>query len=472
MKNRILALIVVILVFITTLSVGININKITSPIKENQKINDVLESNENLTPQIAEDYTITMRDIADFLEDKKEHYPFSDEFVERYQQTSGGYIENARKAGLVVDKLLHEPNQKWHFFTSWLYPTIDEGMSWEASAKDRVYSKLLCPELLLWIYEACEVSPEKVKAAKEVAEQGKVAGTNVSTIAKNMRSIVSWEDDIEPTILAFLANAPAKPYYSVTVNQSENFTVNNLKSQYREGSSISFSVTVTDKTKLVDVVTVDGQAINASSGKYTFSMPAKDVIVNITLKDKPVVDNPTTPAGDAYYTITYDMGTRKTSKLLETPEDILKTFTYVGTKTSIIDSIAAHDKIYGGGYGTSSWVKGDMLKFGTTSVNGTLTLALTGTVNCVKITGYVSNTSCTIRVGDSTSSDWIDGATSDGLTTTYTCSEMNVANAETVEAGAVVTITIYFESTSSLTIATTNKKPLYITAIEFLNETN
>ena len=113
-----------------------------------------------------------------------------------------------------------------------------------------------------------------------------------------------------------------------------------------------------------------------------------------------------------------------------------------------------------------------MLKFGTTSVNGTLTLSLTGTVNCVKITGYVANQSCKIRVGDSSSSDWIDGAATDGLTTLFTCSEMNVANAETVEAGAVVTITIYFESTSSLTIATTNKKPLYITAIEFLNETN
>ncbi len=471
MKKRILSLIVIVLVFITTFTVSININKINSTIKNNQKVNDVVVPNENPILPI-EDYTVTMRDIADYLEDKKEHYPFSDEFVEKYQQTSGGYIENARKAGLTVDKLLHEPNQKWHFFTSWLYPTIDEGMSWDASAKDRVYSKLLCPELLLWIYEACEVSPEKVKAAKEVAEAGKVSGLAVTTIAKNMRGIVSWEDDIEPTILAFLANAPAKPYYGVTVSQSESYTVNNLSPQYREGSSVSFSITVTDKTKLVDTVIVDDKVINSAGGKYTFTMPAKDVVINITLKDKPISDNPTTPAGDAYYTITYDLGTRKTSKELKTPEEIFNSFTYAGTKTSIINSVAAYEKIYGGGYGQGTWVKGDMLKFGTTSVNGTLTLSLTGTVNCVKITGYVANQSCKIRVGDSSSSDWIDGAATDGLTTLYTCSEMNVANAETVEGGAVVTITIYFESTSSLTIATTNKKPLYITAIEFLNETN
>ena len=41
--------------------------------------------------------TITMTDIALFLEQKAEHYPLSDEFIERYQQKSGGYIDNAKK---------------------------------------------------------------------------------------------------------------------------------------------------------------------------------------------------------------------------------------------------------------------------------------------------------------------------------------------------------------------------------------
>ena len=60
--------------------------------------------------------------------------------------------------------------------------------------KSKIYTNLKCPELLLWIYEAMGANPTKVKAAKEVAEQGKVNSTNVATIAKNMRACVSWED--------------------------------------------------------------------------------------------------------------------------------------------------------------------------------------------------------------------------------------------------------------------------------------
>src|SRR5690554_5560401 len=53
--------------------------------------------------------TITMIDFASFLMDKKEHYPLSDEFVERYQQTSGGYITLAKQLGMEVDKQKHLP---------------------------------------------------------------------------------------------------------------------------------------------------------------------------------------------------------------------------------------------------------------------------------------------------------------------------------------------------------------------------
>lgn len=141
---------------------------------------------------------ITMREIADFLSNKKEHYPLSDEFIERYQQESGGYIDYAKSLGLVVDREQHEPNQKWHFFESWLNLSIEQGsLSWEDNAKTRVYTGLKCPELLLWIYEACDVNPAQVKKAKEAAELGKVQKTNVATIAKNMRSYVAWEDLVE-----------------------------------------------------------------------------------------------------------------------------------------------------------------------------------------------------------------------------------------------------------------------------------
>lgn len=168
--------------------------------KQNQSLNIQKVNNPSVR---ATDTTITILDMALYLNTKKEHYPFSDEFIEKYQQTSGGYIDFANKTGHLVDREKHEPNQKWHFFDSWLMQSIEDGtLTWDADAKRRVYSGLLCPELLLWIFEATEVSPDKVKNAKEVAEQGKVANTNVSTIAKNMRACVPWED-IQNTISTY-----------------------------------------------------------------------------------------------------------------------------------------------------------------------------------------------------------------------------------------------------------------------------
>lgn len=156
------------------------------------------KSNESLNIEIKKDISkqdMTVGEMAEILKTKREHYPLSDEFIEKYQQNSGGYIDYAKELGLVVDKQLHEPNQKWHFLTSWLQVSIDQGsISLSESAKTRVYTKLLCPELLLWIYEASGVDPVKVKAAKVVAEDGKVKKLTATTIAKNMRAVVSWDD--------------------------------------------------------------------------------------------------------------------------------------------------------------------------------------------------------------------------------------------------------------------------------------
>ena len=154
-------------------------------------------SDKNIISEIKanDNASYTVQDFSDYLEDKREHYPLSDEFIERYQQTSGGYIDYAKKCGIPVDKYNHSPNQKWHFFTSWLDQSLADGsLTMQDDAKSRIYTKLLCPELLLWIYEALGVDPVKVNNAKEVAEAGKSAGTAVSTIAKNMRAQVSWED--------------------------------------------------------------------------------------------------------------------------------------------------------------------------------------------------------------------------------------------------------------------------------------
>lgn len=161
---------------------------------KNNKTNNIIIEHEANANTVDYD-SITMKQICNYLQDKREHYPLSDEFIERYQQDSGGYIDYARQLGLTVNKELHEPNQKWHFFTSWyddLVKTND--ISETELAKTRVYTGLYCPELLLWIYEACGAPINKIKNAKEAAEKGKVEGLRAVSIAKNMREFVSWED--------------------------------------------------------------------------------------------------------------------------------------------------------------------------------------------------------------------------------------------------------------------------------------
>ena len=437
-------------------------------IEKNNKINQNNEIQEEI--KSTSNYTVTMSDIALFLETRKEHYPLSDEFIERYQQEDGGYIDNALKAGLVVDKLQHEPNQKWHFFESWYYPSLEDGtLTNSESAKSRVYSKLLCPELLLWIYEACNVSPSKVKAAKEVAEESKVNKTHISTMAKNMRAIVPWED-LESTIIDYL-NSNIESY-KVSIEENSEIEIIGLKDEYKVGSEVAFSINVLNEEKEVNEVKVNNELIKQSAGKYKFIMPSNDVIISVSLKEKEIIIPPETNESSYVYNIKYDLGTRKTAKLLESNEDLLNTFEYQGEGESIIKSISQMEYMYGGAYGGSGdnkWYTGDIIKFGTTSVNGSFTFELTQEVSAVNISGYVSNSSCKVRIGDSNSLDW-ESAGSDNKTTLITCSSMNVTSKEVVEANQTSDILMEFESTKDLKIAVTNTKPFYITKIEFIVE--
>lgn len=137
---------------------------------------------------------ITVKCLVCHLIDKKEHYPLSDEFAARYQQSKGGYIDFAHKTGHLVDVQKHEPNQKWHFFESWLLQSFRDGsICWENDAGKVVYRRIQCPELLLWILEAAGVDLSKVEAAKEIAERGKESGDRPATIAKGIREQVPWE---------------------------------------------------------------------------------------------------------------------------------------------------------------------------------------------------------------------------------------------------------------------------------------
>lgn len=423
----------------------------------------------------AEDDVVTMRQIADFLMDKKEHYPLSDEFIERYQQTGGGYIDTAKKAGLVVDKQKHEPNQKWHFFESWLNASIEDGtLTWEEDAKSRVYNKLLCPELLLWIYEASGVDPAKVKLAKDAAEQGRAAKISVSTIAKNMRACVPWED---------IANA-VKGYVPTP---SVKITPNKLTLTVGEQATVTAALLNADdvtETAVWNIAEGDGlveitpngneatvRAIAKGTAKikasYGDNLSAECVI---TVKEQSVTDSIIEGA------VKYNLSGTSTAQI-KTVEDALAAFSLAGEGGGIVNAITQIAFVYGGGSGGSGenrWSSTDMIKIGTGSNNGSITIDLNVKVSSIKITGYVHDSKCAIRVGDSDSTDWTD-AQGDNKTATVICSDMTVVNKTAVDEGNVSVIEIDFESTSSLTIATVNttskKYPLYITSIEFFVET-
>lgn len=398
---------------------------------------------------------ITVGQMADFLSTKKEHYPFSDQFMERYQQTSGGYLDNAKKAGIPVDRQQHSPNQKWHFFDSWYYPSLEDGtLTREDDAKSRIYTKLLCPELLLWIYEACGVAPVKVKNAMTVAVAGKSSGAAVTTIAKNMRACVAWEDLAEAFKEKVAAESVSLDKTEFTVDKNQTVTVMATVSPFNTTDSAFWQVVegmdVVSIVQKAGEVTVRGLKAGTAKIKvsYNESVFAECIVTVVDNGDAPV---PTT--GVYHYDIVYDLGTRVTAKQIETAEGILGTFTDTGTGT-IIQSVGDFAYIYGGahgGKGETKWYTGNILKFGTTSVNGSLTLQLSSAVNYVKITGYVYDDACKLTVGD----------------VEFVCTDMSVANKESVEGNQTSTATIAFASTDTLTIATMNKKPIFITAIAF-----
>ena len=446
--------------------------------KDDNDNNNENTGNENGKVDLPDDYVITMSDMECFLLTKDEQYPITNEYVELYQQESGGYISNALKAGLVVDKAQHLPSQKWHYFESWLYSTIDEGMLWDASASDRSYGKFSCPELLLWIIEATGVDSEKVREAKDIAIEGKENGTRVSTICANIRAAVPFNTYLRPLIIDFLENNPANyQTHTLTVNADSAYQLSAVNDKYKERETVTLSILMTDNTKEIAKVTANGKILEASSGTtYKFSMPGEDVKIVITLKDKSIITPPVEATKDYYYDIVYQLPGKQAVKFTD-PTDAYNVIQFNGKQENIISSVSNITNIYGGGRGGSGdniWYGNNMLKLGTTSVTGSITIELTENVTGVIITGYVTNNKCNIRVGDSSSTIW-SGNGDDGKTTLITAKDdyfMNVAGKDTVAANATSTIQINFQSTNSLTISTEKNGSayyvLYITSIEFI----
>ncbi len=267
----------------------------------------------------------------------------------------------------------------------------------------------------------------------------------------NVHIFITLSDVILPT------------YYHVYYVSNPDYEVTGLKEiGYLVDELVTFSIEVTNASKEIDTVKVHETTLTPIEGVYSFNMLEEDIYLDIGLKSvKPI---------DTYisYSIKYTMSGSTSYAFKDNEGDLIKATFVTTSESNIINEVSSFTKIYGGGYGsgTNKWNKGDMLKFGTTSVNGELTLSLSRSVNKATLYGYVGNTSCKLRVGPSSSTDW-SSESGDHKTQLQTLSNFIVANKDTVEEDKVSDITYEFDSTNSIKIGTTNNKVFYLTGVEF-----
>ena len=73
----------------------------------------------------------------------------------------------------------------------------------------------------------------------------------------------------------------ADKYYAISfVGDSQTFSVPNKNTMYKEGQQVSLSINPTNGYKIISV-TLDGQELTLTNGKYVFTMPNKNVSINV-----------------------------------------------------------------------------------------------------------------------------------------------------------------------------------------------
>lgn len=317
-------------------------------------------------------------------------------------------------------------------------------------------------ELLLISFNPSEPDSKEVIFTSEDENIFTISGNTITTHEVGKSNLVITSKIYSDIFTKVEVNVEVEKF-TISYSPSENYKVNGLKDSYSYDEQVTFSIELLNENFVVkevkaneDILSTDGK------GKYTFKMPHKNVILNIALENKAITNNSCT------YNVIYDLGSGKTAKQLTTSEAILNSLSQEGEET-IISNISSFEYIYGGGNGgrgDTLWVSNNMLKVGTTSKYGSLTIELTKSVDSIVITGYIHQTKTKIKVGDSLSSDWL-GETLDNKTTEVTCSDMTVIDKTNVESNNVSSVKVKFESTKSLKIAVTGKGPLYITSLTF-----
>ena len=107
---------------------------------------------------------MNLKRVKIFFSDKENALcPLTEKLVKAgYQQISGGYIDRAKRMGILVDYKTNIPSQYWHL------------MSYcDSSNPEKSFNKsIVCGELIFWMAEvSCAVEPKELeKLANQIIE--------------------------------------------------------------------------------------------------------------------------------------------------------------------------------------------------------------------------------------------------------------------------------------------------------------
>ncbi|MBR5408949.1 hypothetical protein IK112_03375 [Candidatus Saccharibacteria bacterium] len=138
---------------------------------------------------------MNIRQVKEFFKDKKEApCPLTEKLIKAgYQQTSGGYIDLAKKRGAIVDYTKAEPTQYWHLVEEYI-PSVPEDKSFNKS--------IVCGELIFWMAEVSKTVPEN--ELEKLLERIIANGDNSTTPPKYDR--IKWNKEIQKLCFDAIAN--------------------------------------------------------------------------------------------------------------------------------------------------------------------------------------------------------------------------------------------------------------------------
>ena len=75
--------------------------------------------------------------------------------------------------------------------------------------------------------------------------------------------------------------------YTITAENGNGYSITDLsKTKAKEGETVSFKVTLSDETKVIESVKANNDTLQANNDVYSFTMPKGDVIISVALKAK------------------------------------------------------------------------------------------------------------------------------------------------------------------------------------------